>query len=66
MNCTLGWVASAWPLCFVSTYFQYNLAGDRLAQACRINQLFAAEGDHTTTILAGDLNPGFDKSDSLE
>lgn len=41
---------------FISTHFQHNLAEDRLAQAQRINQLFAAEGDETLAILAGDLN----------
>jgi endonuclease/exonuclease/phosphatase family metal-dependent hydrolase len=44
------------PLRFISTHFQHNLAEDRLAQANRINQLFAAEGDQVLTILAGDLN----------
>ncbi len=44
------------PLRFISTHFQHNVAEDRLAQARRINELFAAEGDDLPGILAGDLN----------
>lgn len=46
------------PLRFISTHFQHNLEPDRIAQATRINELFAS--DNTTpsipTILAGDMN----------
>lgn len=38
----------------VSTHFQHNLADDRVAQAKRINELFAE--DEMVTILAGDMN----------
>ena len=44
------------PLRFVSTHFQHNVADDRLAEARAINALFAADGDATPTILAGDIN----------
>jgi len=41
---------------FVSTHFQHNVPEDRLAEARRINELFAADDDPTPTILAGDMN----------
>lgn len=44
------------PIRFVSTHFQHNMPEDRLAEAKAINSLFAAEGDNTPTILAGDMN----------
>lgn len=55
------------PLRFISTHFQHNLAEDRLAQARRINQLFAADDDETLTILAGDLNaiPGSEPMEEI-
>lgn len=50
------------PVRFVSTHFQHNVPEDRLAEAKRINRLFAAPNDKTLTILAGDMNavPGSD------
>ena len=44
------------PLRFVSTHFQHNVPEDRLAEAKAINALFAADGEQTPTILAGDMN----------
>ncbi|MFT5466518.1 MAG: endonuclease/exonuclease/phosphatase family metal-dependent hydrolase [Verrucomicrobiales bacterium] len=44
------------PLRFVSTHFQHNVHEDRVAEAKAINALFAADGDETPTILAGDIN----------
>jgi endonuclease/exonuclease/phosphatase family metal-dependent hydrolase len=44
------------PLRFISTHFQHNVAEDRLAEAKRINQLFAGDNDGVPTILAGDMN----------
>lgn len=44
------------PLRFISTHFQHVLPEDRVAQAKRMNELFAAEGNDTPAILAGDLN----------
>ncbi len=41
---------------FISTHFQHNLEADRIAQARKINALFAAEDDNLPAILAGDLN----------
>lgn len=44
------------PLRFISTHFQHNAAGDRIAEAKAVNHLFAGEGDGLRTILAGDMN----------
>lgn len=44
------------PVRFVSTHFQHNVPEDRVEEAKAINALFAAEGDETPTILAGDIN----------
>ena len=44
------------PVRFVSTHFQHNVPEDRLAEAKRINELFADPRDRTPTILAGDMN----------
>ncbi|QDV68810.1 hypothetical protein Poly24_25230 [Rosistilla carotiformis] len=46
--------AAGMPLRFVSTHFQHNVAGDRIAEAHAINALFA--GDNVPTLLAGDMN----------
>ena len=44
------------PLRFISTHFQHNVSEDRLAEAKKINQLFAGKGGNIPTILAGDMN----------
>ncbi|MCB1092923.1 MAG: endonuclease/exonuclease/phosphatase family protein [Verrucomicrobiae bacterium] len=44
------------PLRFVSTHFQHNVPGDRVAEAHAINELFADPEDTLRTILAGDMN----------
>ncbi len=44
------------PLRFISTHFQHNLAADRVAEAQAVNALFAADGDTTAAVLAGDTN----------
>lgn len=56
------------PVRFVSTHFQHNVPEDRLAEAKRINKLFADPKDKTLTILAGDMNatPGSDPINELE
>lgn len=56
------------PLRFVSTHFQHNVEEDRVAQAKRINELFAGETDEIPTILAGDMNaqPGSEPMRILE
>ncbi|WP_218934127.1 endonuclease/exonuclease/phosphatase family protein [Rosistilla ulvae] len=42
------------PLRFVSTHFQHNVPGDRVAEAEAINRLFGT--DNVPTVLAGDMN----------
>lgn len=44
------------PLRFISTHFQHNVPEDRVAEAHRINELFASEDASIPTILAGDMN----------
>ncbi len=44
------------PLRFISTHFQHNVPEDRLAEAKKINELFAGKGGNIPTILAGDMN----------
>ena len=44
------------PIRFVSTHFQHNVEGDRVAEAKRINELFTQADDVLPTILAGDMN----------
>ena len=44
------------PLRFISTHFQHNVPADRVAEAHRINELFAGDDATMPTILAGDMN----------
>ncbi|WP_417738358.1 endonuclease/exonuclease/phosphatase family protein [Rosistilla oblonga] len=54
------------PVRFISTHFQHNVPGDRVAEADAINGLFAT--DNVPTVLAGDMNavPGSKPIETLE